>query len=129
MVNAGPVIKTLHVAFGGKLAEVAVANFIFGQQNQVISLVVDFVGFSVVAVGGNVSFHADDGFDLVFFAGQIKLDGTKHVAMIGQGQSLLPQFGRPFGHDAGFHGTVKETVVGMVVQMHEIVGEIQLIGS
>ena len=37
--------------------------------------------------GRNIGFTADNGFDLGFLTGLIKMDGAEHIAMIGHAQS------------------------------------------
>ena len=46
------------------------------------------VGIFLETAGGrDISFTTDDGFDLGFLAGLIKMDGAEHIAMVGHAQS------------------------------------------
>ena len=67
--------------FAGEADEVAVAGFVFSEDEEVVVLVV--VEWSaMVLILGDVEFAAEDGLDFLLLHGVEEVDGSKDVAVI-----------------------------------------------
>ena len=119
VVNARIVVKTIHLRGGGDFEQVFVAGFIFGQQQQVAGLFIQFGVAVLHATRGHVSFHADDGFDPGFFGGVVEFDHAEHGAVVGNRQRGHVHFFGAFDQLLDVGKTIQERVNRVGVQVNE----------
>ena len=89
LIDAGLVIKPLEMRGRGEAHEVLVADFIFGQQQEMVVTVFagPAIGLAVKAAsGGDVHFAADDWLEILALGLLIKIYRTMHHTMIGNCQ-------------------------------------------
>ncbi len=84
VVHAGFVIKTFQMRLGYQFDQVFVAQFVFGQQHQVIADIVDFGPALETAFHGRVDFAADDRLDSAGLGFFIKFHRAIHVAVVSE---------------------------------------------
>ena len=72
------------------------------------------------ALLGDVGFAADDRFQALGRGGAIKLDRREEVSVVGNRHRRHSQLNRPVHQDRNLAGAVQETVIGVQVQMNEL---------
>ena len=116
LVHARLVVKTFQIPDGGKLHQIAVAFFVFGENGEMEGSVFDAVrGF--VKAGGrrDISLDADNGLHALLHGLLIKLDGAEHVAVVGEGYGRKAQFAGALEKLGHFASAVKQAVLRMLV--------------
>ena len=94
----------------GQLDQIAVADLVLGQQQQVV-VVLAALGHRVFdRAGRHIGFDADDRLDVGFFGGGVELHRAVHHAVIGQGDAVHPQLGRPLGDALGGGIAIQQAV-------------------
>ena len=77
----------------------------------------------------HVGFTPDDGFDPCFFCFAVKLDGSKHVSMIGHRYSGLAEGFNLLDERLDLIRAVEQTVLGVKMKMHEGRGHGEILGG
>ena len=88
-VNAGLYIKALHESLTDHVGEVTVACLIFTQKHQVAGLGIVLMDLIEPRAGGHIDLAADDGMNALCLAGPVKINGTVHNAVVGDGTGGL----------------------------------------
>ncbi len=117
LVDARPVVEALGVRLRGEPHEVAVAGGVAHEQDQMGGRL---PGSIVARTRRDVGLHADDRCDARAAAALVELDGAEHVAVVREGEVGHAELGgaaREIRHPAG---AVKQAVMAVDVQMHEI---------
>ncbi len=102
---------------GGEFYQVLIPRVVFGEQRQVIALVVDLRFFLKSAPVGHVCFDADDRLDAVLHALGIKFDGAVHGTVVGKADRRHAVFFCEQHHVVYFRQTVEQRVVAMRMEM------------
>ena len=77
----------------------------------------------------HVGFTPDNGFDPCFFCFAVKLDGSKHVPMIGHCYSGLAKGFNLLDERLDLIRAVEQTVLGVKMKMHEGRGHGEILGG
>ncbi len=121
-VDARFVVVALEVGGGGEANEVAVAGFVFGEEDEMIVNVAAAAGGGFLfeaAAGGDIHFAADDGLDAGLAGGLVKIDRAIHHAVIGDGHAAEFE-GLGLVHQAiQTTGAVEEGKLGVQMQMNK----------
>ena len=91
-INARFIVKAFDLPNGNKLHEVLVPGPVLGKKDQMIELTAGLHVLDGVGTARNIDFAANDGLDSLPDAFLIKLDGTIHDTVIGNGKSRHAQF-------------------------------------
>ena len=98
--------------------EVAVALFVFGEDEQVVVVVALRLGAMVVLLA-DVELAAEDGLDAARLGGVEEVDGSVDVAVIGDGNGLLADVGDALHELFYVTSAIEEGVVGVQMQVGE----------
>ena len=130
-VDARLVVKAFQVAQRRELHQVLIPGSVLGQQQQMVAVIaIDFDPVrALLAVGNDVRFHADNRLDRLqaarfaigarVAASQVHTNRAEHVAVIGQRDGGHAHLLRRGDHVRNAAGAIKQTVVRVIVQMHE----------
>ena len=69
--------------------------------------------------GGHVDLAADDVFEPRLLGGELEVDGSEHVAVVGHDHGVHVQFLGPLHEVGQADGPVQQAVLGVRVQMDE----------
>ena len=117
-IDAGAVVKSVHMGLGDQLHQVSVPGVVPGQQDQMVGAALGGV-LVEAAVVGYVNFTADDGFDANFPARRVEVDHPVEGAVVSDGQGVHPQLFRA-GHQVGNTAdAVQHAVLGVNVKVRE----------
>ena len=88
LVDSGFVVHPLGIGNGHEFQEVAVTFHVFCKEDQVVagSVLLLILVFVLDSPGGHIGLYAQNGFDVVFLAGFVKILHPEHVAVVSQGQ-------------------------------------------
>ncbi len=92
-----------------------VSLFIFGKKDEVVPASVGLIDFFIPPPGRYIHLTADDRFDPVFPAGHHKQWNTKHIPVVGDGQSLHSRFSRLLYQLVDLAGPVEDRKLRMYV--------------
>ena len=117
LVDAGVIIIAFEIALGDKLGQVAVADGVLGEQDQVVGAVRQAAGglAQVAALDGHVDLATDNRFDANSLAGFVVFDGPKEIAVIGNGERRHAQLRRLLGHLTDMATPVEQTILAMTM--------------
>ena len=118
-IHAGAVVKPFGKAERNHIAEVPVAHLVFTEQDQMVWLLIDAVNLVKARPARNIDLAADNGLDPGLFRCAVKIDGTVHDAVVGQGDGVLAELLHPVHHGADAAGSVKQAVFTVDVQMYK----------
>jgi hypothetical protein len=82
-IDAGLVVEAIEIAGGDELNEVAIAGFVFAEQDE--GVVAVGIALDALALLSDVDFAADDGMDAVFLGFVVELDCAEEIAVVGHG--------------------------------------------
>ena len=86
LIDPGLVIKPVEIGGAREFQQVLIAGAIGGEQNQVIVLIVGKLAFPIEsALGRQIGFAADNGFDTCRRRFLVEIDGPKEIAVVGNG--------------------------------------------
>src|ERR1700733_3493505 len=85
-------IEAVQRGLGGDADEVAIAFFVFGEDQQVVILFA-LTGRSMILFLADVEFAAENGLDALLLGGVEEVDGSVDVAVIGDGDGGLANVG------------------------------------
>ena len=119
LVHPRLVIIAVKVSFSDELYEVFPAGFVFTKKNQVVPLVVNFRPLVLVAVRGDVGFHAQNRLDARFFGLFVKLNRSVKSAVVGQGEGVHSQLFGAGNELVYLRQAVQKGEVGMNVKVGE----------
>ena len=106
-IHPGPVIKSVHVAFGHDLHQILIALVILRQKDQMIVPVLPSYGLPVKpGTGGHIDLTADNGLDPRLFSRPVKIDHPIHGSVIRDRHTVHAQFFRPRRQLPDLAGTV-----------------------
>ena len=112
------IIKSLDKTLGDDLHQILIAGIIFRQQNHMIIAILAASRLPVKTRSGrHIDLTADDRLDPIFSGCPVKIDHAVHDAVVGNRQTVHPQFLRPGGQFFYFTRCVKQTVLCMHMQM------------
>ena|SRR5271170_1640541 len=103
----------------GEADEVAVAGFVFGEDQEVVVFVV-VEGGAMVVVLADVEFAAEDRLDSLLLHGIEEVDCAKDIAVVGHGGGGLAEFAQVSGEFVYIAGAIKERVIGVEMKMGEL---------
>ncbi len=118
-VDARPVVEAVELGGAGELEQVEVAGLVLGQQQQVGALAVELRIAVGHAAGGDVGLDADDGLDVMLFAGLVEGHDAEHDAVVGQGQGGLVEGLGALGQVVEPAEAVEQGVLAVDVEMDE----------
>ena len=124
LIDSGLVIKSLEMRGRGKAHEVLVADFIFGQQQEMVVAVLarPAVGLAVKpAAGRDVHFAADDRLEILALGLLIKIHRAMHHAMIGDGQRGEVQLHRSVDQLVQTAGAIEHRKLAVDMQVYKLV--------
>jgi hypothetical protein len=112
------------VGFGGKLDQVLVAGPVFGEKDEMVVIFIGGIAAEATA-RGDINLTANDGLDAGLFSSLVKLDGTVHDAVVGDGQAIHTQFFSLLHEPRDTAHTIQQAVFGvdMEVSKHHTPGE------
>jgi hypothetical protein len=119
-VNARLVIKPFQMGFGDQFHQVAVACFVFHQQNQMVARVVNLRPARKAAFQRDINFTPDDRLDAAFFSLFVKFHRAIHIAVIGDCAGAHPQSADFVQQRINLCQSIQQTVMGVGVEMDEI---------
>jgi hypothetical protein len=117
--DAGLAVETVKRGLAGEADEIAVARFVFGENNEVVILVT-FGRGAMVIVFADVELASEDGLDSLLLHSVEEVDCAVDVAMVGHGGSGLADFAEMTGEFVYVAGTIEERVVGMKMKVGEL---------
>ena len=118
-IDAGLVVKALHIGLGHHVAQIPIARLILAQQHQVPGFAVEFMCLVKPAAAGHVDLTADNGMDALRLAGPVKVDDAVHGAVVGNGAGRLPHLPHQLRQVADAAGAVQQAIFRMHMQMYE----------
>ena len=124
LIDSGLVIKSLEMRSRGKAHEVLVADFIFGQQQEMVVAVLarPAVGLAVKpAAGRDLHFAADDRLEILALGLLIKIHRAMHHAMIGDGQRGEVQLHRSVDQLVQTAGAIEHRKLAVDMQVYKLV--------
>ncbi len=121
LIDSRPVVESFEISRGYQLHQIAVANQVLGQKDQVErSFGNPPGGLLEAAAGSHIDLTADDGLDPVSFRLLVKFDDPEHGTMVRNRQRghavVLRQLEELFQTDSA----VQKTELGMQMEMHKI---------
>ena len=122
VVNARMVVHALQLRGGGDLEQVAVARFVFREQEQVRGLFIELCVAVFHAARRHVGFQPDDGLDPVGDGGVVEFDHPKHRAVVGDGDRGHVHLLDALRQLLDIREAVEERVVGVDVEVGEAHG-------
>ena len=120
LVNPGFVVKPINLCNGGQFAEIPVAFFIFGQQNDMRKPFIVLNGFFGNGARCDVAFTPDNRFYAGFKGLFIKIDSPEHGSVIGNGHTVHAISFNPLQERLYANGAVQKAVLGVNVEMYKI---------
>jgi hypothetical protein len=111
----------------GEADEVAVAGFVFGEDEEMVVLVVIERG-AVIFVPGDVELAAEDGLDSLLLHGVEEVDRAVDVAMVSHGGSGLADFAEVSGEFVYVTGAIEEGVIGVKMKVGELCCHAPILG-
>ena len=121
--DAGLAIEAVESSLRGEADQVAVAFFIFCEDEKVVVLVAVTLGAMIFRLA-DVEFAAEDGLDALFLGGVEEMDRAEDVAVVGHGDGLLADFVDMGDEFVYVTGSVEEGVIGVEMEMGEVCGHI-----
>jgi len=118
LADARLAVEAVQRGFGGDADEVAIAFFVFGEDEEVV-VVVALGGGAVVLVFAHVELAAKDGFDSLGLGGVEEMDGAVDVAVVGHGDRGLAKFGDAVDEFLDVAGAVEKRVFGVQMEVRE----------
>ena len=118
-VYAGLAVKALQEPHGDQIAQIAVARFVFAQQDQMARIIVHAVDAVCYGARCDIDLAADDGLDALGLCSTIKVDHAVHDAVIGDGQRSLAQLFGARSKPANAACAVEQTEFAVDVKMYE----------
>ena len=118
-VYAGLAVKALQEPHGDQIAQIAVARFVFAQQDQMARIIVHAVDAVRYGARCDIDLAADDGLDALGLCSTIKVDHAVHDAVIGDGQRSLAQLFGARSKPADAACAVEQTEFAVDVKMYE----------
>ena len=119
-VDAGLVVEALGKAPGDHIDEIAVADLVFAQQDEVVGGGIQPVDLIEAGAGGHIDLAADDGADALLFALLVEIDDAVHHAVVGDGDGRLSQLPGALHQSLDAAGAVQQAVFAVDVQMDKI---------
>ena len=116
-IHSGLAVEAVGKCLGHQQAQVFVALAVFTQQHKMEGLVVQLGNAVCHGPAGHINLAADDGLDAGSLGSLVKINAAVHDAVVGDGDSGLPQLLHPVHHAADAAGAVKEAIFRMYVQM------------
>ncbi len=116
LADARLAIEAVERGLGGDADEVAVAFFVFGEDEEVV-VVVSLAGGAMVVVFADVELAAEDGLDALLLGGVEEVDGAVDVAMVGHGHRFLAEGGDAIDEFLDVAGAVEQGVFGVEMQV------------
>ena len=120
-VDPGLVVVAVEVGVGHQPAEVAVADVVLGQQDEVERLGVGLALLVGHRTAGDVGLDADDRLDPLGGRRLVEGDGAVQRAVIGQGQAVKALLGRRIDQVVDPSQPVEEAELGVDVEVGEVV--------
>ena len=121
-IDPGLVVVAVDVGVGDEPAEVAVADVVLRQQDQVEGLGVGLALLLEHRPAGDVRLDADDRLDALRDAGLVEGDGPVERAVVGQGEAVEPLRGRRIDEIRDPPEPVEEAELRVDVEVREVVG-------
>ncbi len=112
-------IEAVQRGLGGDADEVAIAFFVFGEDQQVV-VVVALGRSAMVLVLAHVEFAPEDRLDSLLFGRVEEMDRSVDVAVVGHGDGLLAERGDAIDELLDVAGTIEEGVFGVEVKVGEL---------
>ena len=114
-------VEAVERGLAGEADEVAVALFVFGEDEQVVVLGSGSANSrAVVVFFADVELAAEDGLEALLLHGVEEVDGAVDVAVVGHGGGGLADFFEVGGELVDIAGAVEEGVVGVEMEMGEL---------
>jgi hypothetical protein len=114
-------------SFAGEANEIAIARFVFGEDYEVVVLVL-IERSAVIFVFGDVKLAAEDGLDSLLLHGVEEVDGAEDVAMIGHGGGSLADFAEVAGEFVYVAGTIEEGVISVKMEVGKLCCHAPILG-
>ena len=115
-----PVVKSFQLGDGHHFTQVAVADHILCQQDNMGEPFVVLGCFIGKAPGGNIAFTTNNRLNAGGNGLTVELDSTEHRAVVCQGYGVHTEIGCPLHQVVDSNRTVQEAVLGVNVQVNEI---------
>ena len=121
--DARLLVEAMQRGFAGQADEVAVAGFVFRQDQQVVVLGVG-VGelAAMVLFFADVEFTAEDRLEVLLLHRVEEVNRAIDVAVVGHGRRRLADLGEVFGQLVDVAGSVEEGVIGMKMEVRKLSG-------
>ena len=116
LADARLAIEAVERGLRGDADEVAVALFVFGEDEEMV-VVVALAGGAMVGVFADVELAAEDGLDALLLGGVEEVDGAVDVAMVGHGHRFLAEGGDAIDEFLDVAGAVEQGVFGMEMEV------------
>ena len=134
LVGPRLVVESARVGVGDDVAEIVIADIVFREQDQMVSLDVgDRAVALFAAAGSHIGFASDNRLELGFFHRVVKFEASSHDAVIGdrarlhagvfdRGDEVKLSFGVLEFRPGDRAGAVQQAVIGMQMKMNKILG-------
>ena len=113
LIDAGLDIKALGKASGDHVTQIAVSLLIPAKEDQMAGGCVKFVFLLKPGPGCHVDLTADNGLDPLRLTGLVKVHGSIHDAVVGDGDRILPQLFHPLYQPGDAAAAVQEAELSM----------------
>ena len=115
------IVKAFRVSDARKPRHIAVARFVFTQQNKVIVFsAVARLFLRAAVVFRDVEFFADDGIDAVRMTELFEIEYAEHIAVIGERERFHIELFGTLYERFYFCRAVEQRIIGVYVKMHEL---------
>ena len=117
MVDTRLHIKTFRKAKADHVNQIAVSGHILAQQNQVAVPFAAGVGAAAAGTRGNIDLAADDGVNIPFFRGAVKVDCAVHYAVVSDCDCRLSELCDAVHQLLDAARAVEQAIFGVYVEM------------
>ena len=129
LVDPRLVVVAVEVRGGRQRQEVAVADVVLGQEDEVVVVRIGLALLVGHAAGGDVGLDADDRLDPRLLGGGVERDDPVHAPVVGERQRRHPLLGDALRHLRNAAQAVEQAELGVDVEVDEVAVSARVRGS